>query len=43
MAGKKRPWLSCDSKISEQKVEAEEPRPWRKIMVWVCGDLGWTM
>lgn len=48
MEGKKRAWLSWDSKISEAKVLAELPRPWRKIMVWSCveevmrGDvLGW--
>lgn len=35
VSGKNRSRLSWDSKISEEKVLAEEPRPCRKIMVWV--------
>ena len=43
MAGKNRLEESWDSKISEEKVEAEEARPWRRRMVWVWGDVGGTI
>jgi hypothetical protein len=35
--------LSWDSKISEQKVEAVLPRPWRKMIVCICDDVGAMM
>ena len=35
--------LSSLSMSSVQKVAAELPRPWRKLMVWVWGAVGGTM
>jgi hypothetical protein len=34
--GKKAPEESWDSRSSEAKVGAGEPRPWRRMRVWVC-------